>query len=378
MDDDVWSVIFAALERGVLFISAMNDFTGEAAEVGLRVADKLVQLSFAAIPHVDGGQDIYQGILDVRDCLRHEIESCVRSTRGCPCVLISEYQLTFYLQSGFTVTKIARFFGCSRRTIERRMRSYGLSVRQMFSSISDNELIERVTSITQHNPALGEKSVDGLLRAQGHIIQRQRICDALWEADPEGVQFRLRNCLRRREYHVESPNSLWHVDGYHKLVRWKIVIHGGIDGYSRLIVYLKAANNNRADTALAAFRKGVSDYGLLSRVRTDRGGENVLIGEYMLQTRGIGRNSIIMGKNVHNQRIERLWRDLFTGCISFFYYMFYQLETDRLLDVDNERDLFTLHTVFLPKFKNNCKVFKTVGLNIESGQSIISLPFVYG
>ena len=91
MDDDVWSVIFAALERGVLFISAMNDFTGEAAEVGLRIADKLVQLSFAAIPHVDGGQDIYQGILDVRDCLRHEIESCVRSTRGRPCVLISEY-----------------------------------------------------------------------------------------------------------------------------------------------------------------------------------------------------------------------------------------------------------------------------------------------
>ena len=77
--------------------------------------------------------------------------------------------------------------------------------------------------------------MDGLLRAQGCIVQRQRIHDALWAADPEGVQFRLRHCLRRREYHVESPNALWYVDGYHKLVRWKIVIHGGIDGYSRIM-----------------------------------------------------------------------------------------------------------------------------------------------
>ena len=28
--------------------------------------------------------------------------------------------------------------------------------------------------------------------------------------------------------------SLWHIDGYHKLIRCKIVIHGGIDGYSRM------------------------------------------------------------------------------------------------------------------------------------------------
>ena len=50
------------------------------------------------------------------------------------------------------------------------------------------------------------------------------------------------------------------------------------------------------------------------RVRTDRGG-NVLIGKYMIEQRGIGRGSIIMGRSVHNQQIERLWRDLFSGCI---------------------------------------------------------------
>ena len=50
---------------------------------------------------------------------------------------------------------------------------------------------------------------------------------------------------------MPGPNSLWHVDGHHKLIRWKIVIHGGIDGFSREIVYLKAAANNRSETVLS-------------------------------------------------------------------------------------------------------------------------------
>ena len=34
----------------------------------------------------------------------------------------------------------------------------------------------------------------------------------------------------------------------HKLIRWRIVTHGAIDGYSRVIVYLQCATNNRATT----------------------------------------------------------------------------------------------------------------------------------
>ena len=54
------------------------------------------------------------------------------------------------------------------------------------------------------------------------------------------------------------------VDGYHKLIRWLFVVHGGIDGYSRVVVYLKAAVNNKASTALSTFKIGVQEYGLLS------------------------------------------------------------------------------------------------------------------
>ena len=71
---------------------------------------------------------------------------------------------------------------------------------------------------------------------------------------------------------MSMPNSLWHIDGYHKLIRWRIVIHGGIDGYSRLPVYLQASINNRADTVLNCFLSAVATYGLQLRVQCDRGG----------------------------------------------------------------------------------------------------------
>ena len=57
--------------------------------------------------------------------------------------------------------------------------------------------------------------------------------------------------------------------------RWRIVIHGGIDGFSRIPVYLKASNNNKASTVLSCFREAVSEYGLPSWVHSDKGGENV-------------------------------------------------------------------------------------------------------
>ena len=117
------------------------------------------------------------------------------------------------------------------------------------------------------------------------------------------------------------------MDGYHKLIRWKLVIHGEIDGYSRLITYLKVAPNNLATTVLNAFLQAVREFGLPFHVRMDRG-ENIKIVRYMLNhpERGLERGSAIQAEvYTHNQRIEKLWRDLYSGCISFFYTLFYIL-----------------------------------------------------
>ena len=51
------------------------------------------------------------------------------------------------------------------------------------------------------------------------------------------------------------------------------MIHGGIDGFSRLTVFLRASNNNKAATVLRLFQGAVDEYALPSLVRSDKGGE---------------------------------------------------------------------------------------------------------
>jgi len=80
------------------------------------------------------------------------------------------------------------------------------------------------------------------------------------------------------------------------LIRWKIVIHGFIDGYSRFIVGIRAHNNNRAETVLQLFLDFIKHHGLPSRMRGDHGGENVLVAEYMEEARGSNRGSYIWGR----------------------------------------------------------------------------------
>ena len=75
------------------------------------------------------------------------------------------------------------------------------------------------------------------------------------------------------------------------------------------MVYLKCSSNNRASTVLQLFREACRLFGTPSRVRCDMGVENFDVARYMLQMRGLNRGSIITGSSIHNQRIERLWRD---------------------------------------------------------------------
>ena len=77
------------------------------------------------------------------------------------------------------------------------------------------------------------------------------------------------------------------------------MIHGGIDGYSRVPVFLKCSSNNRTETVQMYFEEAFQMYGVPIRVRTDKGGENFQIAQYMLSLRG--DSSIIMGRSVHNQ-----------------------------------------------------------------------------
>lgn len=159
---------------------------------------------------------------------------------GRPRISREKDQLEFLIEQGFRINDIGNMFSCSRRTVERRMNAYCISS-DRYSLMNDLELDTVVKEITVLFPPCGEKSIYGRLRSRGIHIQRERMRASLRRVDPSGVLSRCRSVLHRRVYCVKSANALWHIDGYHKLIHWRIVVHGGIDGFSRLITYLKAA-----------------------------------------------------------------------------------------------------------------------------------------
>lgn len=196
----------------------------------------------------------------------------------------------------------------------------------------------------------------GQLARRGVILQRARIRASIHRIDPINTAIRRSVALRRRVYHVDGPNSVWHIDGHHKLIRWRFVTHGGIDGYSRTITYLKCSNNNRAQTVKSAFYEATQSYGIPERVRSDLGGENTEVWRYMIEHHA-DLSAVITGSSTHNERIERLWRDVHRCVASIFHILFHNLEDEGLLSTLNEVDMFCLHYVFLNRINDALRSF---------------------
>lgn len=125
-----------------------------------------------------------------------------------------------------------------------------------------------------------------------------------------------------------------------------------------LITYLKCSNKNRAETVTEYFIRASHEYGVPSRVCSNRGGENVGIWRFMEEVRGSGRHSYIAGQSVHNTRIERLWKDVHSSVSSTFTQVFEEMEEQHYLNADNETDMYCLHYIFIPRINGALKTFQ--------------------
>lgn len=85
------------------------------------------------------------------------------------------------------------------------------------------------------HPHNDEKMVIGFLQNQNIHVPRTQFRESIHRVDPQGVAARSVKLIQHRTYHVKGPNYLRHMDDNHILIRYKFVIHGTVDGFSRSV-----------------------------------------------------------------------------------------------------------------------------------------------
>lgn len=110
---------------------------------------------------------------------------------------------------------------------------------------------------------------------------------------------------------------------------------------------------------LQHFVSACMHYGVPARVRSDHGKENIQVGLFMNMLHGTQSNSVLTGRSIHNQRIERLWKDVFEQVVEYFYNLFYSMEDQEIVDISSDKHIFSIQFVFIPIINSHLEIFRS-------------------
>ncbi|CAJ0845537.1 21176_t:CDS:2 [Entrophospora sp. SA101] len=133
------------------------------------------------------------------------------------------------------------------------------ALRGEYTQLTNEQIDGVVRIIRQEQPFSGQNIIMGTLRSLGIKIHHQRLRD-----------------------------SLYHIDSFRIINHWAHII-------PRHVYHV---------AVLKYFLDGCNKFGIPIRVRADKGGENILVKNWMENYRGLNQGSFIAGLSMHNQRIE--------------------------------------------------------------------------
>ena len=120
--------------------------------------------------------------------------------------------------------QVADIMIVSRCTLWRRFTELGVPL-SMFSNISDTELDRVVELLVKDFPNYGIVMMWGQLKSMNIFVPCNRVRESLIRVSSQFIRHRCSHAISQRVYSVPSSNFLWHIDGLHCLIRWKIVIY---------------------------------------------------------------------------------------------------------------------------------------------------------
>ncbi|KAL4732819.1 hypothetical protein BDV11DRAFT_210668 [Aspergillus similis] len=248
-------------------------------------------------------------------------------------VLHSRIKVLMY-QVGLNEAEILKIlhlegFDIKARTLKYIRHSLGL-VHWTTNPVINQAKVERVMDTLRTELSIGQIEGYGRrmlythFKSQRLLISRDRLFSMYRELALEAVQRRLNDLQRHRgAYIVPGPNYIWSIDGYLKLTPYGIEIYAAIDAYSRYIIWVYVGVSSR--TAVSVLRRFLDTLEVTATqprfVRSDRGGETVLLAEaqHKLQQSCHPEISIrdcyLYGTSTANQKIEAWWLQLTRGVI---------------------------------------------------------------
>ena len=264
------------------------------------------------------------------------------------------------------VQRMAEAHGVNASTLRRHCTAIGF---ELGPPATDPEVLDGLAYLRQQIwcASLGVTFADARLRSLGIHARPDVIRRCLKTIDPLGAVARAKQLAKTKyRYSVPGPRSLYHMDAHEKLAKlWGIWLHLMVDGYSRRILYLGARDNKFARTVQSCFLTFCeapceltgAPHRWSSRVRMDKGRENVLVALSQVERMGVGRGSVLTGRSIQNMRAEYVWVFVRKHVSGPFRGLFFGMMRRCILDISDPYDLWALHVVFLSLVQQACDDF---------------------